>query len=292
VTINGRVAQRGEAFWNSDLIECRRDSSALVSLFNLGEVTVSSSTTARLSIDDSSPVLVVAITAGSLNVRLSETARALVAVGDNIYATSDGADFRVTVRDERQEVRVSKGSILHETSVTGQTPLPVKVSIDRQFKARTNAAVTVRVRVTKARTRTTSGAGGASSMAFYLVEPPQVAQGDEPVTNTPVRFDLSPTILGTATPVRVITDSLGYATTIVTAGSNSGKGTLRATAEESGAYAESEFTVMSSLSFMMRDSRLLLAIGAAAAAIVVPIVIVGDNGNRKITPIGDPIIKP
>ena len=272
VTINGRAVQRGDAVWNFDLIQCRENSSARILLHDLGEVIVSSGTTARLSIDHQKAVIA-SISTGNVNIKLSNNVEGVVSAPGNIFQTSPGSEFYVTVRDERTDLRLSKGTVMFETQV-----IPVKVSIDRQFKARTNAAVTVRVRVTKQTNRVTS-------MASYFQQP------DEPIANTPVRFDLNPATIGVPSPVRVMTDAQGYATTVVTTGSNSGKGKLRATAEESGAYAETDFTVQSSFGTWMKDPRTLIAIGAGAAAIAVPLVIVGGE-PKKITAIGDPVIKP
>lgn len=272
VTINGHAVQRGDAVWNFDLVQCGVNSSARILLYDLGEVIVSSGSAARLSIDRHTTVIA-SISAGNVNIKLNDNVEGVVSAPGNIYQTSSGSEFYVTVREERTDLRLAKGTVLFETQV-----IPVKVSIDRQFKARTNAAVTVRVRVTKQTNR-------ATSMASYFQQP------DEPIANTPVRFDLNPATLGVPNPVRVMTDSQGYATTIVTAGSNAGKGKLRATAEESGAYAETDFTVQSGFGGWMKDPRTLIAIGAGAAAIAVPAIIVGGE-PKKITAIGDPIIKP
>ena len=128
-------------------------------------------------------------------------------------------------------------------------------------------------------------------MAFYLVDP-ATAQADEPLTNTSVRFDLNPPALGVVNPIRVITDAQGFATTTVTAGSQTGKGTIRATAEESGAYAEAEFTIKSPFTFWVTENRTLLLIGGAATAVAVPVIINAADGNRRITAAGGPVIKP
>ena len=276
VRINGRVVQRGDLFWNSDRIECPQNSSARIVLYELGEILVSSDSVARISIDNRA-VVIASVSSGKVNISLRDSVEGVVTTPGSIYQTSAGAAFQVLVRTEGTELRLSRGKIVRE--LEDQQMIPVKVSIDRQFKARTNAAVTVRVRVTKPANRRTS-------MAMYFQQPQ-----DEPIANTPVRFDLNPSALGDANPVRVMTDSQGYATTIITAGSNSGQGKLRATAEESGAFAEADFSVQSSLGSILKDSRTLIAIGAGAAAIAVPIIIVGGE-NKKLTTIGSPVIKP
>ena len=275
VIINGRAVQKGDTYWNFDLIECLQNSSARITLPNLGEILVSSGTTARFSIDGQY-VVVASVSAGSVNIKLRDSVEGVITARGRIYQTSAGSELNVKARNDRTELRFSKGAIVRE--LDDQQIMPVKVSIDRQFKARTNAAVTVRARVTRQTAR-------ATSMASYFQQP------EEPVANTPVRFDLDPPALGLPNPVRVMTDSQGYATTIVTAGANSGSGKLRATAEESGAYAEADFTVRSAAGSWIKDPGKLIAIGGAAAAIVVPIVIVGGE-EKKITAIGNPVIKP
>jgi hypothetical protein len=297
VTVNGRVAHALEELWGGELIEAPTMTSALVVLHAIGQVTLSGGTRARLSV--SSPVdseshrsiLVASLLSGQLKVALQTGALAYFEAAGSGYTASEGASFSCAIRGGNAAVETLKGSVHEEKAIREQTPLPVKVSIDRRFSAKSNGTVNVRVQVTRARSRSGGATRTGAGTAFYLVDPATV-QGDEPIPNTSVRFDLNPPALGVVNPIRVTTDAQGFATTTVTAGSQTGKGTIRATAEESGAYAEGEFTVRSPFTFWMMENRTLLIIGAAATAVAVPVIVNAVDGNRRITAVGDPVIKP
>ena len=42
----------------------------------------------------------------------------------------------------------------------------------------------------------------------------------------------------------------------------------------------------------MTPTRTLLLVGGAAAAVAIPVILTTNDGNRRVTAVGDPVIKP
>ena len=192
MTVNGRAAQGHEELWGGELIETRTMTSALVVLHAIGQITLSGGTRARLSVSQSSDqihnsALVASLVSGELKVVLRTGATAYFEAGGSGYTASDGASFSCAVRGDEAAIETVKGSVVEEKAIREQTPLPVKVSIDRRFSAKSNGTTTVRVQVTRAKPRSGGTTRTGLGMAFYLVDPASV-QGDEPLANTSSPF--------------------------------------------------------------------------------------------------------
>ena len=158
VTVNGRPAQAHDELWGGELIETRTMTSALVVLHSIGQITLSGGTRARLSVSHSNNqinnnALVASLVSGELKVVLRTGATAYFEAGGSGYTASDGASFSCALRDDEAAIETVKGSVVEERAIREQTPLPVKVSIDRRFSAKSNGTATVRVQVTQSETQ-------------------------------------------------------------------------------------------------------------------------------------------
>jgi hypothetical protein len=291
VRVNGRAAQWREAIWGGELIEVGAQASARVLLPAAGQVTLPAGSRARLAVTSdaklSRAILIASLLDGALAVTLQPACEAYVEAGGLAYVATAGAAFRLTLRGDKAVLTIASGAV-REVAELPQTKITITpVGIDRSItKTKTNGSKEVKARFTRPK-----GSGGPSVSGESAETLDMQGQGQEPVVNTPVSFVLTPATLGTINPTRTFTDANGIATANFLAGSRTGKGKLRITAEETGDFVDWDVEVMSPFGYWVSQNKALVAIGVTAA-VAVPVVLVTTRNDNRIRPVPPPVIVP
>src|SRR5215216_1534965 len=113
IRINGRIAAYQQLIWDGDLLEMLAGMTASVFIKSVGQIALTGETTIRLSTkladpDDrmAHPVLIASLFKGDISIKLDQQASAYIEARESAFTASEGASFRVTIRDGRAELRV------------------------------------------------------------------------------------------------------------------------------------------------------------------------------------------
>src|SRR6185369_8380753 len=296
ISVNGRAVHGEQMIWGGELLEASDDSRASVTLDSIGQVTLARGAVVRLAttatnIDDDkkSSLLIATLTSGEIVVKLKQYARAYIKTRDQVFTSSIGAVFRIGIRKGQAVTDAASGVVSAEAAIAQ----PGSISIIRVgFQRNTGLPRDLGNEPIK-QSRNKPGATGASVhsepinalfkrrkgtiIRRVLFTPgvdsmeAQVAQDEELVTDSPVRFDLLPADIGSISQPRVRTNNAGIATTSFNAAPTAKRGKLRVTAEETGDFREWDVLV---IGFWTTQNKIL--VGSAAAAAIVLIFIHPD----------------
>lgn len=297
VSLDGRAVQGREAIWGGELIEVGANTGARIQLHAAGQVTLPAGARARLAVTtdpkSSRAVLIASLMSGAMAVTLQPAALAYVEAGRSAYTASEGASFRLTLREGKAVIAIAGGVVREETKIPQQKPIISPVGIGRGFtRTKTNGVEQRQYKITRPKGPRGPSVSGESALADPCPKSEDL-QGDPVPAGTPVRFELAPGTPGTVTPPVTATDANGIVTVNYRAGARTGKGKLLITAEdkEASTTCEWDVQVMSPLWFWTVQHKALVAIGAAAAA-AVPTVIVTTRDDKRIRPIPPPVVTP
>ena len=282
-TINGRTLSGKRMIWGSELLRAPVDTTARVIVDNVSHVTLKNDTIAKFStslttLNDNRghPILIASLTSGEIAVTLDKGACAYVEVAGSAVTASEGASFRVAIREGEVIVDPASGEV--EVS-----------SIMSQDAARKLSFGEIRA----------DSAGG-----FTFIElPPRLDvqtretrniqsrvtdQNDKPIPDVPVIFALSGKSIGLfpggSTTFTATTNAQGVASAPFTAGPSSATGTINTTVEGTNVSQTIEVNVRSKIPAKK------LMIGAAAGLVVGIIIIVDPPGSDPLRQVPPPTI--
>ena len=316
IRINGRIAQPQESLWGGELLQASANANVRVSLDAVGQVRLGSGTLVRLAtawtkLGDNTyrRVLIVSLIQGEVCANLQPEASAYIESCGSAFTASDGASFRIGVREGRAVVKAASGIVRAEAPIPPVKIIIRPVDIDRRTgnpipakaasaKKRSGEAGRQSVQLTRLKMNSTirnvlyTPGLGFQNLRFTpglgFIED-QVPQGEEPVPHTSVRFEFIPSNIGDfTTPQTVKTDARGIATVNFKASPSPGRGRLRVTAEETGDFIELEFIVTVPGFWTVRHALPVFAV--AAVGIATGITVARDR--RSIKPIPPPVILP
>jgi len=272
--IERRLAGGEQTIWGNELIQSPPDSSVIVRLHSIGQVSLKPGAMARLAVmrrfcgDRSHRLLVASLISGELAVSLDREAGAYIEACGSAFTTSDGANFRVKTRDGRALIDVTSGEVETEPQAA-QRDLKIRLVEPNADPLKPPIDLGLRLDVER---RTTREAQWQVTDAH-----------DKPVPDIPLVLTIAGNIgrFGNAATFTGTTNAQGIVSAPFTAGSAPGEGTISANIPGTNVSADVRVTVKSK-STSMRNKIL---IGAAAAVTTTVIVIkVTEKGPLEQAP--------
>jgi len=231
VKINGRLAEAEQLVWNGDFLETASGGNSQVLIDSIGQLNLMSNARVRLSLNSNSLddkanhlVLVAALLSGDLAVRLNEDASAYIEACGRVFTSSDGAIFRIRIREGNPFVESERGLVesapkyfdfeftAEPLYLSRQTRVPRPAQAQLSVNRRQRLQLALRVKQ-RQKTRVTSMVQGLSTVGNFAI--PQTQDDWKPAAGKVVRFRLTlpiGTLNGQTDQVFATTDPTGIAT--------------------------------------------------------------------------------
>ena len=282
VAVDGRIVEREQFLWGGELISVLPGARALVSLDQIGEVTLGSGALARFASALGDPeaegrnIMVASLANGVMRARLAGGAGAYVEAGGKQFTASANAEFRLTVEDGM----ASEEAIIGKLSVT-QAPTAQANYRLRPPPGFQGSQLSVAARSTR-------------QLQIQVVD-----ENDRPVQGVAVVFSLGDPCLGTigvgagaGQTSRERTDNQGIATVPWIAGASRCAGAIVATIEGTQITFTYSASIGQATFWTARNSVLVGAAAVAAAAAGTVVITQGDSSNDTIRPVPPPVVRP
>lgn len=171
--INGRAGRGEQLVWEGDLLQARADWGASVLLDSIGRVTLGRGAIARLATSDltrddqtSGRVLVASLVMGEIDVKLDVGVSSFVQANGSAYASSDGASFRIGIREGRVVTSAMTGAVSVAIRAPQRRYDVIPVGHGSDIVVRAGKLVYIRVRV-----RDESGKALPEMPVFFSLSP-------------------------------------------------------------------------------------------------------------------------
>lgn len=277
--VNGRAVRGEHLVWEGDLLQARADWSASVLVDSIGRITLERGAIARLATSDvtrndqtSGRVLVASLMKGEIDVKLDAGVSSFVQANGSAYASSDGASFRIGIREGSVVTSARIGAVSVAMRAPQRRYDVIPVGHGSNIVVRAGKLVYIRVRV-----RDESG---------------------KALPEMPVFFSLSPGAggavgmlgLGTlsGTTYSTLTNDEGIAAVPFQAARTRGTTSITAIVQETGASWTGQITVEPGPSGG-KTAAILIGIGAGIGAGVAIVKATDEDDPIQIQP---PVIQP
>lgn len=279
VALNGKPSIGKQTLWGSELIQAMSDNSASVSLEALGTVTLKKGALVRLarntnanSDEANRGVLIASLISGEMTVKLQEGISAYVQSCGSVFTSSNGAAFRITVREGQAIARASFGNLEVQQPATQKKYFVRPVGLGATTSVRARSTRQIQVQVTD--------------------------ENDRPVPDIPIIFALGTAGAGTlgtgaaaAATVSIQTNAQGIASVTFTAGESAATTEITATVENT-RYSWTGTLSVAKVGFFTPLNTTLLVVAAAAGVGLGTYYGTRNNNKEPIRQSGNPNIKP
>lgn len=301
VKINGQnMAGRG-LLWRGDLVQAADSVGTRVTMNGIGTASLLAGSAVRFSTQPAafqsaseSPMLVAALDAGSVLLRLQPGVSAQLKIRTTSFLTSAGASLRFSLRGNEPLVEVESGTVvpLHYWGLT--VPAPILMAATRAHRVRS---------VLQAQTSqpryVLKPVGGVRGSAVFDVRARATRQiqiqvtdeNDRPVPDVPIIISFG-SQLGRFSSTTVSSNANGIASVNFSAASQGGQSNFTATIQGTNISLTGQIVVQFAPAFWTWQNAAPV-LGTAATMIAVPTVIyVTREENRRVRAVGGPVIKP
>ena len=285
VAINERIGQGETPIWGGELIKALSDRMVLVGLDGIGQVILSKRAsvrfaTARTALEDvSHEVLVVSLSEGRVEVRLTRDSGAYIEAPGSTFIASPGASFNVDVTEGRALLTTVVGVV-----ITQDQPVPQDVNIrivdELGRPVSSGSQLSVRARSTR------------------QIQVQVTDKNDKPLPDLPVLFSLGDPCLGSlglgvaaGSAFRQKTDKRGIAAVPLVAGAARCAGSIVAKVEGTNASVTIHTTVKPNARFLNTQNT-VIGISVLAAVGVTLGLVLANSGSEPIQPAPPTVVTP
>lgn len=298
VKINGQPMSGRGLFWRGDEVEASASAGTRLTMVGFGSASLQPGTVMRFSTLADTPTsatentLVVALTAGSVALRLQPGVSAQLKSGASSLLASAGASLRFSLRAQEPVVEVESGNVVplrnqdleDLTSISANSDLSARNDLQTQSTqpgyvlkpvggVRGSAVFDVRARATR-------------QIQIQVTD-----ENDRPVPDVPIIITFG-SQLGRFSSTTISSNANGIASVDFTAASQGGQSNFTAQIQGTNITLTGVVVVSLAAAFWSWQTAGPV-LGVAATMIVVPTVIVTTrDDNRRIEATGDPAIKP
>jgi hypothetical protein len=280
VALNGKPSIGAQTIWGSELIQALSENGASISLESLGTVTLRKGAMVRLakntnaSSDEATRgVLIASLVNGEMTVKLQEGISAYVQTCGAVITSSNGAAFRITVREGQVIAKAAFGTVELQQPATQKKYFVRPVGLGATTSVRARSTRQIQVQVTD--------------------------ENDRPVPDIPIIFALGTAGAGTlgsgaaaaATTATIQTNAQGIASVQFTAGQSAATTEISATVENTN-YSWTGTLSVAKVGFFTPLNTTLVVAGAAAAAGLGVYYGTRNNSREPIRQSGNPDIRP
>jgi hypothetical protein len=293
--INGRLAYGKALIWSGDLIQAPTKMSARVWLDDIGQIMLQSDTvvglmtTANWSDDQTERrVLVASLTNGSLSVKLQPKAMAYLHAGGSSFTASSGASFRFGLREGQAVSEETSGTVAKIGNWAINSPASVALAATR---ARQGQTQTGQRRFIVRPINSTGAVYDVRARSTRQIQIQVTDENDRPVPDMPIIFALGGNI-GRLSSTAATTNAQGVASVSFTANNQVGSGSVTATVQGTTFSWTGTITVLKAPAGFMSIQNAGPVFGVVAAVAAAAIITITNREDKKINPIGAPVIRP
>lgn len=292
--INGRMISGKEFVWSDDLLEAPGSATAQVTLDSIGQIILAGGTLVRFKtigreLDHRAgpPTLIASLITGHISVKLRPQTTAYFKARDLTFAASDGASFRLGLREEQAFVETSGGTVAGLGNWGIHLPPPIHLAISRA--RRVQAQATQRRLVIRP-------VGGQAvfdvrARATRQIQIQVTDENDRPVPDVPIIFALGSGV-GQLSSTTAATNAQGIATVNFTAGDQPSSTSITATIEGTNISWTGQLVILKAVAGFWSWQNAGPVFATAAAAAAGAVVAITNRESKKINPDGPPTIRP